>query len=84
MRARTPSSQTDDDRSTDAGFEPDVVYISPDEWLVLFEQEVQEWLGIDAAEFVRRYRAGAYEERENSVTELFAASIPFYESVIRG
>ena len=83
MRAHTSSSQTDDDRSTDTAFEPDVVYISSDEWLVLFEREVQEALGIDAAEFVRRYRAGEYEERENPVTDLFAASIPFYETVTK-
>lgn len=82
MRARIPPTDSDEIAAEET-FEPDVVYISSEEWLVLFEREVQEWLGIDAAEFVRRYRAGAYEERENPVTELFAASIPFYESVIR-
>lgn len=82
MRAHIPSSETDADRPDDPGFEPDVVYISSEEWLVLFEREVRDALGIGAAEFVRRYRAGDYEERENPVTELFAASIPFYEAVI--
>lgn len=82
MRAHIPSSETDADRPDDPGFEPDVVYLSPEEWLVLFEREVRDELGIGAAEFVRRYRAGEYEDHENPLIDLFAVSVGFYEAVI--
>lgn len=82
MRAHNPSPETDGELPDETGFEPDVIYLSPDEWMVLFEREVQEYLGVSAAEFVRRYRAGEYEERENPVVDLFAASIPFFEAVV--
>ena len=81
MRAHTPSSSVDDDRPDDAGFEPDVVYISTDEWLVLFERDVHDALGIAAAEFVRRYRAGEYEERDPDVM-LLSVSITMYDAIL--
>jgi hypothetical protein len=36
---------------------------------------------MSAAEFVRRYRAGEYEEYDPIVT-LLSTSIPFYETVV--
>ena len=82
MRAHNPSPETDDELPDETGFEPDVIYLSPDEWMVLFEREVQEYLGVSAAEFVRRYRAGEYEERENPVVDLFAVSVGMYEAIM--
>jgi len=78
MRAHDlPQSTSDHDES----FEPDVVYISTSEWLTIFERDVQECLGISAAEFVRRYRTGEYQEYDPVVT-LLSTSIPFYEDVV--
>lgn len=64
----------------DESFEPDIVYIRNSEWLELFERDAQKWLGISAAEFVRRYRAGEYDEYDPIVT-LLSNSISFYEDV---
>ncbi|MGC4105054.1 MAG: hypothetical protein QM753_01710 [Thermomicrobiales bacterium] len=61
-------------------FEPDVVYISTSEWLAIFTRHVDEVLGITPEEFVRRYRAGEYEEYNPQIS-LISASIPFYESL---
>ena len=82
MRAHIPSSEAGDDSASNAAttFAPDVVYLSPDEWLAGFEREVHAALGIDAAEFVRRYRAGAYEDYDPDVM-LFAVSIPMYDAI---
>lgn len=66
------------DVNQDEPFEPDIICISNREWLALFERHVNEVLGIDAAEFVRRYRAGEYEEYDPEIT-LLSTSVPFYE-----
>lgn len=65
----------------DEPFEPNIVYISNSEWLTIYEHDVQKWLGISAAEFVRRYRAGEYEAYDPVVT-LLSTSISFYEAVV--
>ncbi|MGB3330921.1 MAG: hypothetical protein WBA46_18295 [Thermomicrobiales bacterium] len=76
MRAHLPSTHPGDHPDGDR-FAPDVVHISPDEWLILFEQEVQDALGIGSAAFVHRYRAGEHEERANPIIDLFSVSVPF-------
>lgn len=76
MRAHNTSEPEHDE-----SFEPDVVYLSTKEWLTIFERDVREVLGISAAEFASRYRAGEYDDYDPLVT-LLATSLPFYETVI--
>lgn len=85
MRARRlpPSSPTEDDRPNDTTFEPEVIYLSPSEWLVLHERDAQELLGVSAAEFVRRYRAGDYEDYDSDVMFL-AVGITMYDAILAG
>lgn len=60
---------------------PCVVVLGSTEWRLLFEEEVRDELGIDAVEFVRRYRAGAYEDCDDPTVELLSISIPMYEAI---
>lgn len=51
MRAHTPADT--DNQTRDNGFEPEVIYLSPEEWLVMYERDAQDLLGISAGEFVQ-------------------------------
>lgn len=81
MRAHNQPSHHDAEAPSNTTFDPDVVYLGTNEWLTIFERDVPEALGMSAAEFVRRYRAGEYEEYDPVVT-LLSTSIPFYETVV--
>ncbi|MGC4189817.1 MAG: hypothetical protein QM589_01105 [Thermomicrobiales bacterium] len=82
MRAHIPPVQADD-QANDNGFEPDVIYLSPEEWLVLFERDAQDLLGVSAAEFVQRYRAGEYEDYDPDVMFL-SVGISMYDAILAG
>ncbi|MGN6030085.1 MAG: hypothetical protein ACTHQE_00325 [Thermomicrobiales bacterium] len=81
MRAHNPSPETDDELPDETGFEPDVIYLSPDEWMVLFERDVRDAFGVSAAEFVRRYRAGEYDDSDPDVM-LLSVSIAMYDAIL--
>lgn len=81
MRAEAFSHNSDDTDASGAPFNPDVIYLSTSEWLIRFERDVQDVLGIDAAEFARRYRDGAYDGEDPEVT-LLSTALPFYETVV--
>jgi len=81
MRTHNQPPHHDAEVLSNTTFDADVVYLTTNEWLTIFERDVQEALGMSAAEFVRLYRAGEYEEYDPIVT-LLSTSIPFYETVV--
>lgn len=50
----------------DPFFEPEVVFVSPEEGRRMFDEVAREWAGMNGDEFIRRYEAGEYADMVES------------------
>lgn len=62
-------------------FEPEVVWVCPEEGRRMFDEVAREWAGMSGDEFIRRYEAGEYadmvESEDNRYVVELVLMIPF-------
>ncbi len=67
--------------SDDPFFEPEVVFVSPEDGRRMFDEVAREWAGMSGEEFIRRYEAGEYadmvESEDNRYVVDLVLLIPF-------